>query len=107
MSEDIDYVDAIDIILALDNDTYATAVEANSMWHTDTPAYLRYLDRVAYKCEQQLRVARYMRRQALLDLTLRGFSKTEAGRYIALKRTRSHELVEQAKEERLQKVDPF
>ena len=48
-----------------------------------------------------------MRRQALLDLTLRGFSKTEAGRYIALKRTRSHELVEQAKEERLQKVDPF
>ena len=107
MSEDMDYVDAIDIILELDNDTYATAVDANSVWNTESPAYLRYLDRVVYKCEQQVKVARYLRRQALLDLNLQGFSKTEAGRYIGLKRTRSHELIEQAKEERLRKDDPF
>ena len=107
MSEDMDYIDAIDIILELDNDTYATAVEGNSMWHAESPAYLRYLDRVTYKCEQQLKVARYMRRQALLDLTLQGYTKAEAGRFIALARTRSHELVEQAKEERLRKEQPF
>ena len=107
MTEDKDHIDAIGIILELDNDIYATAVEDNSMWHPESPGYLRYLDRVTYKCEQQLKVARYMRRQALLDLTLRGYTQAQAGRLIGLKRTRAHELVEQATEERLHKEQPF
>ena len=106
MSEDMDYVDAIDIILELDNDDYATAVDANSFFHTDSPGYLRYLDRVTYKCEQQLKVARYMRRQAMLDLTLQGHTQAEAGRFIGLARTRAHELVDQATTERLNKYAP-
>ena len=86
---------------------FSELLESNSAWSLDSPAHLRYLDRLCWVWEKQLKVLRYLKRQTMLDLYQQGFSKAEAGKFINLKRTRAHELIEQAKEERLQKHDPF
>ena len=86
---------------------FSEIAENNSAWNVDSPAHLRYLDRLCWVWENQLKVLRYLTRQTMLDIYQQGFSKAEAGKFINLKRTRAHELIEQASEERLQRQTPF
>jgi len=96
-----------DAIAEMELQLFSEIAEDNSAWNVDSPAHLRYIDRLCWVWENQLKVLRYLRRQTMLDIHQQGFSKAEAGKFINLKRTRAHELIEQAVEERLQKQKPF
>ena len=99
--------DAMFVVSEMDIEDLQSCVEENSSWEVDSPAHLRYIDRLCWVWENQLKVLRYLRRQKMLDLTNQGYSQAEAGRFIALGRTRSHELVDQAMTERIHKHNPF
>jgi len=99
--------EAMYVVSEMEIEDLQGCVEYNSNWEIDSPAHLRYIDRLCWVWEQQLKVLRYLRRQQMLDLTNQGYSQAEAGRFIALRRTRSHELVDQATTERLNKYDPL
>ena len=94
-------------VAEMELELFSEIAENNSAWNVDSPPHLRYLDRLCWVWENQLKVLRYLRRQTMLDIYQQGFSKAEAGKFINLKRTRAHELIQQAAEERLQKQTPF
>tara|TARA_R110002020_G_scaffold247770_5_gene461773 strand:+ start:2566 stop:2895 length:330 start_codon:yes stop_codon:yes gene_type:complete len=109
MKEEADWnqVESLYVVSEMELEDFYSAVEGNSNWNTDSPAHLRYLDRLCWWWEKQLKILRYMKRQKMLDIHQQGFSKTETGKFIALKRTRAHELIEEAASERLLKQKPF
>tara|TARA_B100000686_G_C16742629_1_gene947535 strand:+ start:1529 stop:1861 length:333 start_codon:yes stop_codon:yes gene_type:complete len=94
-------------VTEMELEMFSEIAENNSAWNIDSPAHLRYLDRLCWVWESQLKVLRYLRRQTMLDLYHGGLTKAETGKFINLKRTRAHELIEQASEERLQRQTPF
>ncbi len=109
MTDEADWnqVESVYVVLGMELEDFYKSAEDNSPWNTDSPAHLRYLDKMCWVWEQQLKVLRYLRRQTMLDVHQQGFSKAEAGKFIELKRTRAHELIGQAKEERLQRQTPY
>ena len=95
------------IVSEMELEDIVHCVNENSAWELDSPAHLRYIDRLCWVWEKQLKVLRYLRRQQMLDLVNQGYTQAEVGRFIGLKRTRSHELVDQGTTDRLNKYAPF
>jgi|TARA_B110001454_G_C12460666_1_gene326046 hypothetical protein len=70
----------------------------------DLKARLSFYDYVSSQTAKWRDIASYERRHALLDLSLETSNSAESGRWIGVSKQRAHDMIGQAKFERLRKI---